>query len=83
MSNNSSAAGGGATNFLDPTKVFILENITTLEHFYDQVTNHLKLADWFGRNLDALNDVLRGGCGEIDPAASTFIWKDSTASKNM
>jgi len=59
----------------------VLENISTMDQFYDQVTAHLKLEDWFGRNLDALNDVLRGGCGKVEPRGTTFVWQGSAASK--
>lgn len=52
-----------------------------MDQFYDQVTAHLKLEDWFGRNLDALNDVLHGGCGEVEPTGTTFVWQGSAASK--
>jgi len=65
-----------------PRPKFILkENIRSMDDFYDQVTAHLKLKDWFGRNLDALNDVLRGGCGDVEPAHTTFVWLGSQASK--
>jgi len=65
----------------DPRQKFVLENVRTMNNFYDQIVMHLKLADWFGRNLDALNDVLRGGCGDVDPQHTTFVWVGSAASK--
>ena len=33
-------------------------NITTREELYDAIAKHLKTPVWFGRNLDALHDVL-------------------------
>ena len=53
----------------------IAEGITSKEDFYAEMKRLLKLADWFGNNLDALNDALFGGCGEIDPRGKTFVWK--------
>lgn len=40
-------------------------NFSTLKGFYDEVERKLtKNLDWnIGRNLDAFNDVLRGGFG--------------------
>ena len=52
-----------------------------MDAFYDQVAAHLELADWFGRNLAALADVLRGGCGKVDPDEVTFVWTDHEASR--
>ena len=54
---------------------FILEGIETMDQFYDQISEKLGLMDWFGRNLDALNDAFRGGCGSVDPKGTTFIWR--------
>ena len=45
-----------------------------MDDFYDQVSTHLQLASWFGRNLDALVDALRGGCGPVDPDSCNFIF---------
>ena len=42
----------------------------------------LKLEDWFGRNLDAFADVLRGGCGKVDPNGKVFVWKDHKSARN-
>ena len=54
--------------------------ITSKETFYAEVVRVLRLAD-FGNNLDAFNDVLRGGCGEVDPAGKVFVWKGHAAAK--
>jgi RNAse (barnase) inhibitor barstar len=37
--------------------------ITSLETFYDEVGRVLVPGAYWGRNLDALNDILRGGFG--------------------
>lgn len=39
------------------------ENFSTLEEFYDEVTRVLVPNASWGRNLDALNDILHGGFG--------------------
>jgi RNAse (barnase) inhibitor barstar len=52
----------------------------TLEHFYDEVTRALELSSW-GRNLDALNDVLRGGFGTDGPFV--LRWTHSAESRRL
>jgi RNAse (barnase) inhibitor barstar len=37
----------------------------TLDEFYDELDRVLDLSPW-GRNLDAFNDILRGGFGTPD-----------------
>lgn len=56
------------------------DKINSLEEFYEAVGEHIiPSADW-GHNLDALNDVLRGGYGTPDDG---FIleWKNFQKSK--
>ena len=65
----------------DPNKLVISSGVTSKDDFYDRIAQILKLADWFGRNLDAFNDALRGGCGEVDPAGKIFVWEGSAAAK--
>ncbi|WP_067678099.1 barstar family protein [Tsuneonella dongtanensis] len=64
------------------TKEYVLDGakITSLETFYDQVSSVLiPDADW-GRNLDAFNDILRGGFGT--PADGFVLrWTHSAASR--
>ena len=44
--------------------IFDCKNITDEESFWDEIQNKFtKDCDWFGRNFDAFNDALRGGCG--------------------
>jgi len=47
------------------TKEYILDGskITSLEAFYDQVSEVLIPDTYWGNNLDAFNDILRGGFG--------------------
>jgi RNAse (barnase) inhibitor barstar len=59
-------------------------NFSTLDEFYDEVEAKLtKGLDWkIGRNLDAFNDVLRGGFGVHDYEEKIKItWKNSAKSK--
>src|ERR671911_2815289 len=37
------------------------KNFSTLEGFYDEISRVLIPGAWWGRNLDAFNDILRGG----------------------
>ncbi|MFW9922896.1 MAG: barstar family protein [Candidatus Thorarchaeota archaeon] len=50
-------------------KTFTLDcrNIESLDEFHDEVNNVLcPEIDWYGRNWDAFNDILRGGLGTFD-----------------
>lgn len=60
------------------------KNFSNLEEFYDEVEAKLtKDLDWkIGRNLDAYNDVLRGGFGVHKYEEKIKItWKNSAKSK--
>lgn len=51
--------------------IFDFKEIETLDVLYDKLSEKLNLPDYFGRNLDALWDVLTG---EIDlPVSVQFI----------
>lgn len=55
--------------------------ISSLEDFYDEVsTNVIPGAHW-GRNLDAFNDILRGGFGTPDEGGFVLRWTNSRRSK--
>ena len=62
---------------------FILDgkNFTTLEEFYDEISIVLSLPSWWGRNLDALNDVLRPDL--MPEQGYILIWKNSNLSKKF
>ena len=56
------------------------ENFSTLEEFYDEVSRVLIPGVEWGRNLNALNDVLRGGFGT--PKGGFLLrWKNSAVSR--
>ena len=56
------------------------KRITSLEAFYDEISRVVIPGAKWGRNLDAFNDILRGGFGT--PAGGyTLRWQDSEVSK--
>ena len=56
------------------------ENFSTLEEFYDEISRVvIPGADW-GRNLDAFNDILRGGFGTPDEGFA-LRWKNHAVSQ--
>ena len=59
---------------LDGTKV------TSLEAFYDQISDTLIPNAFWGRNLDAFNDILRGGFGTPNEGF-VFRWTHSETSR--
>ena len=56
------------------------ENFSTLEEFYDEIERVLIPGVNWGRNLDAFNDLLRGGFGTPE-GGFTLRWKNSAKSK--
>jgi RNAse (barnase) inhibitor barstar len=55
------------------------ERFSTLDEFYDEIDRVMKLSPW-GHNLDAFNDILRGGFGTPDDGF-TIRWKNHGISK--
>lgn len=55
-------------------------SFSTLEEFYDVVTNSLIPGAVRGRNLDAFNDILRGGFGTPD-GGFVLMWRNSALSR--
>jgi len=53
---------------------------STLEGFYDQVSLHIIPGAEWGRNLDAFNDILRGGFGTPDEGF-VFCWDNHEISR--
>src|SRR5262249_18409675 len=56
------------------------QHFSTLEEFYDEISRVLIPAACWGRNLNAFNDILRGGFGTPEEG---FIlkWKNSDISR--
>jgi RNAse (barnase) inhibitor barstar len=56
------------------------ESFSTLDEFYEEVSRKLiPGADW-GHNLDAFNDILRGGFGTPDEGF-VLVWRRSDLSR--
>jgi hypothetical protein len=53
----------------------------TLEGFYDIISRALIPGAWWGRNLDAFNDILRGGFGTPE-GGFVLRWKISAVSRD-
>jgi RNAse (barnase) inhibitor barstar len=56
------------------------EEFSTLEGFYDQISSKLIPNASWGRNLDAFNDILRGGFGTPEDGF-VLRWKNSQVSR--
>lgn len=54
--------------------------ITSLETFYDEISRAVIPGSPWGRNLDAFNDILRGGFGTPDDGFK-LIWSAAAFSK--
>jgi RNAse (barnase) inhibitor barstar len=53
---------------------------STLEEFYDEISRVLIPGVFWGRNLNAFNDILRGGFGTPE-AGFVLRWKNSQLSR--
>ena len=56
------------------------ERFATLEEFYDEVDRVMHLSRW-GHNLDAFNDILRGGFGTPE-GGFAICWKNHRVSRD-
>jgi RNAse (barnase) inhibitor barstar len=65
-------------------KEYVLDGtkITSLEAFYDEIGDALAVGKRWGRNLDALDDVLSGGDLGIPDDGFILTWAHSEASRN-
>lgn len=55
-------------------------NFSTLEEFAREFTDKLQLETYWSGNLDAFNDILRGGFGTPEEGF-ILVWKNSSLSK--
>jgi RNAse (barnase) inhibitor barstar len=63
-----------------PTLEIDGSSFSTLEEFYEEVSRKLVPGAHWGHNLDAFNDILRGGFGT--PAGGfTLVWRSSSVSR--
>ncbi len=53
-----------------------------LQGFFDQISVHVIPGVQWGRNLDAFNDILRGGFGTPDEGF-VLVWNNSAKSRKM
>lgn len=61
-----------------PVKRCVLHDIRTLAQFYDELARQLAFPAHFGRNLDALWDVLAGDvAGPFE-----IVWEDSSQAQS-
>ena len=57
------------------------ERFSTLEEFYEEISRVLIPGSVWGHNLDAFNDILRGGFGTPDKGF-ILVWQNSELLKN-
>ena len=55
------------------------ERFSTLEEFYEEISRVLITGSRWGQNLDAFNDILRGGFGTPDEGF-VLVWENSELS---
>ncbi|WP_405365976.1 barstar family protein [Kitasatospora sp. NBC_00039] len=56
--------------------------ITTLEDFWAEAGRSIGCGGYFGRNLDAFADCLRGGFGTPDDGDYVIEWRDHETSRH-
>jgi RNAse (barnase) inhibitor barstar len=66
---------------VSPKPIFQIDGLEflTLEEFYDHISSRIG-TDPYGNNLDAFNDILRGGFGTPE-GGFVLCWKNHGASK--
>jgi RNAse (barnase) inhibitor barstar len=57
-------------------------NFDDLDGFYEEISRVLIPGEFWGRNLDAFNDVLYGGFG-TPKEGFTLIWKNAARSRQL
>jgi RNAse (barnase) inhibitor barstar len=65
---------------MKPTYVIDGTRFSTLEEFYDEVSRVLIPGHSWGENLDAFNDILRGGF-DTPPEGFVLLWQNSDLSR--
>jgi RNAse (barnase) inhibitor barstar len=66
------------------TKVYVLngKRINSLDDFYAVVGETMGCGGYFGRNLDAFADCLRGGFGTPEDGDFLVVWRDHRHSRD-
>ena len=64
-------------------KIYVIDglNFKTLDEFYDEISRVLVPGVSWGRNLNGLNDLLRGGFGTPE-GGFKLVWKNSAVSRS-
>jgi RNAse (barnase) inhibitor barstar len=65
-----------------PTYIIDGARFSTLEGFYDEVEHEVLAGAFWGRNLDALNDIMRGEFGPL-PREFRLVWKNVALSQRQ
>jgi len=82
--NHFKRAGGRTSNVVPEMQKRIYQidgnRFSDLQGFFDQIGEHLIPGTGCGRNLDAFNDILRGGFGTPDEGF-ILVWLNSAESK--
>ena len=68
------------TDVSKPTYQIDGQRFQTLEAFYDEISRQLIPDVFWGRNLDAFNDILRGGFGTPE-GGFVLRWRNSEVSR--
>ena len=63
-----------------PTYTIDGARFSDLDGFYDEISRQLLPGVYWGRNLDALNDIMRGDVGDL-PEEFRLVWKNAGLSK--
>ncbi len=69
---------------METRKAFLIDGdrFHDLDGFYREVDKELMSEESWGRNLDAFNDILRGGMGRVPSDEKfTLVWRNSARSK--
>jgi RNAse (barnase) inhibitor barstar len=64
------------------TETYIIDGnrFASLSEFYEEISQSINPNTGWGHNLDAFNDILRGGFGTPDDGFD-IVWKNSSVSK--
>src|SRR6188474_1327937 len=67
----------------ETTHTYIIDGrrFSTLDGFYEEIDRIFMMGNSWGHNLDAFNDILRGGMGTPD-GKYHFIWQYSDHSRH-
>ena len=65
-------------------KTYVIDGMRfhDMDGFYDEIGEQLIPETYWGRNLDAFNDILRGNFGPLNESDFVLIWKNSGVSKD-